>query len=226
MRLPGDARHRPYPRVHNFGNAVLIALGLSLPLWAYKSSDVMTDVDTDVHILSICGRVVDQKQKPLGGVPLSLWESDGNLSMESKTNSSGDFKFEHKPCGDLCLEVAPDHKLKLATALLENLPGGETRKLIVELKHGYLVTGRVIHEGKGLKGLIIRVKPVGAENKRAKVHGGGADETGRGGAFNLILTDGQKKLMVINDKYPEYSRHIEKTFAVNDDIHLGKIELP
>jgi len=24
MRLPGDARHRPYQRVHNFGNAVLV----------------------------------------------------------------------------------------------------------------------------------------------------------------------------------------------------------
>jgi hypothetical protein len=23
MRLPGDARHRPYPRVYNFGNIVL-----------------------------------------------------------------------------------------------------------------------------------------------------------------------------------------------------------
>ena len=29
MRLPGDAWHRPYPSVHNFGNAVLVRLGKS-----------------------------------------------------------------------------------------------------------------------------------------------------------------------------------------------------
>jgi hypothetical protein len=201
-------------------------IGLSLFLCAYKSSDVMTDVDTDVHTFSISGRVVDQRQKPLAGVPVLLWESDGDLSMESKSNGTGEFKFDHKPCGDLCLEVSPEHRLKLASALIENLPGGETRKMIVELKGGYLVTGRVTHQGKGLKGLIVRVKPLGVTDKRTKVHGGGADETGRGGAFNLILTGGEKKLVILNDKYPQFSRHLQQTFSVSDDTHLGKIELP
>jgi hypothetical protein len=204
----------------------VILAGLSLLVSAYKASDVMTDVDTDVHIFSISGRVVDQKQKPMGGVPVLLWETDGDLSLEATSNGAGEFKFDHKACGELCLEVKPDHGLKLASALIENLPGGETRKMIVELKSGYLITGRVTHAGKGLKGLIVRVTPVGAINKRSKVHGGGADETGRGGAFNLILTAGEKKLLVINEKYPQFSRHIETTFSVSDDAHLGKIELP
>jgi len=193
---------------------------------AYKASDVMTDVDTEVHSFSISGRVVDQRQKPVGGVPVLLWEKDGDLSLEKKTNGAGEFSFEHKPCSDLCLEVTPDHHMKMASALIENLPGGETRKMIVELKKGFLVTGRVTHEGKGLKGVIVRVTPVGTIDKRSKVHGGGADETGRGGAFNLILTGGQKKLVVLNDKYPQYAHHVEKTFSVIDDYHLGKIDLP
>ncbi len=201
-------------------------IGLGQLACAYKASDVMTDVDTEVHSFSISGRVVDQAQKPVGGVTVLLWEKDGDLSLEKKTNGDGEFKFEHNPCGDLCLEVTPDHHMKMASALIESLPGGETRKMIVELKKGFLVTGRVTHEGKGLKGLIVRVTPVGAIDKRSKVHGGGADETGRGGTFNLILTGGQKKLVVLNDKYPEYAHHVEKMFSVSDDYHLGKIDLP
>jgi hypothetical protein len=206
--------------------AVAGLVALSLFVSAYKSSDVMTDVETDVHTFAISGRVVDQKQKPMNGVSVLLWESAGDLSMECTSNGAGEFKFLHKPCGDLCLEVKPDRGLKLASAFIENLPGGETRKMIVELKGGYLVTGRVTHAGKGLKGLIVRVTPTGAIDKRTKVHGGGADETGRGGVFNLILTGGEKKLLVINDKYPQFSRHVESAFTVIDDTHLGKIELP
>ena len=193
---------------------------------AYKASDVMTDVGADVRLFSLSGRVVNQQQKPLTGVPVVLFESGGKLSMETKTGSNGEFKFQHKPCGDLCLDVLPDRGLKLAEATLENLPGEETRKLIVELKTGFLVTGRITHDGKGIKGLIVRAKPVGAKDKRTRVHGGGTTETGRGGTFNMILTEGQKNLLVINEKYPEYSRHVEKSFGVYDDTHLGRIELP
>ncbi len=212
--------------VRNFICLLLLLVLFSPVAAAYKASDVMTDVDTDVHYFSISGRVVDQAQKPVGGVTVLLWEQDGDLTMEKKSNGAGEFSFEHKPCGDLSLEVKPDQQLKMASALLENLPGGETRKIIVELKKGFLVTGRVTHDGKGLKGLIVRVTAVGAIDKRTKVHGGGADETGRGGAFDLILTPGQKKLLIINDKYPQYARHLEKTFTVSDDSHLGKLELP
>jgi len=193
---------------------------------AYKSSDVMTDVGEDVRLFSLSGRVVNQQQKALSGVPVVLFESAGKLSMETKTGANGEFKFQHKSCGELCLDVLPDRGLKLAEATLENLPGEETRKLIVELKTGFLVTGRITHDGKGIKGLIVRVKPVGAKDKRTKVHGGGTTETGRGGTFNMILTEGQKNLLVINEKYPEYSRHVEKSFGVYDDTHLGRIELP
>jgi len=195
-------------------------------LSALKNSDVMTDVEADIKVYSVYGRVVDQRQKPVAGVSVLLWESNGALSMEGKSNASGEFKFDHKPCGDLCLEVDPEHHLKLACALLQNLPGEETRKIIVELKQGYLVTGRVVHNGKGLKNLIIRVKPVGAPDKRAKVHGGGASETGRGGAFDLVLTGGDKKLVIINDKYSDCSKRLEKEISVSDDTHLGKIEMP
>jgi len=193
---------------------------------AYKSSDVMTDVNADVHSFSISGRVVNQEQKPLSGVSVVLFESGGQLSMESKTNGNGDFKFPHRPCGDLCLDVLPEHGLKLAEATLENLPGSETRKLIVELKKGFLVTGRVTHDGKGVKGLIVRAKPVAAKDKRTKVHGGGTAETGRGGTFNMILTEGKKNLIIINEKYPAYSSHTEAAITVDDDTHLGNIELP
>jgi hypothetical protein len=205
--------------------AVMLFVFCSQSVCAYKASDVMTDVDTDVHYFLISGRVVDQGQKPVGGVTVLLWEKDGDLTMEKKSNGAGEFSFEHKPCGDLCLEVTPEHHMKMASALIENLPGGETRKMIVELKKGFLVTGRATHDGKGLKGLIVRVTPVGNIDKRTKVHGGGAAETGRGGAFDLILTGGQKKLAIFNDKYPEYARHTEKIFTVTDDFHLGKIEI-
>lgn len=204
---------------------LLAALIGGRSVFAYKASDVLTDVDEDVPTFAISGRVVDQQQKPVSGVTVVLFESDGQLSMETKSNGGGEFRFQHKPCGELCLDIVPERSLKLAEAVLEHLPGAETRKLIVELKRGYLVTGRVTHEGKGLKGVIIRVKPVGAKDKRTRVHGGGTAETGRGGTFDLILTEGQKHLMVINEKYPDCARRAEKDISVVDDTHLGRIEL-
>ena len=203
----------------------LLAIALLSPLLsAYKASDVMTDVGDD-RDCSISGRVVDQDAKPIADVTVQLWETNGDLTLDAKTNNDGAFKFLHKNCGKLCLEVLPDRKLKLASALLENLPGGETRKMIVELKRGFLVTGRVVHGKKGLKDLLVRVKPVNAKDARARVHGGGTTETEKNGSFDLVLTAGEKKLQVINDKYPNFAKHEEKVFTVTEDMHLGKIEL-
>ncbi|MBU6450439.1 MAG: hypothetical protein KGS72_01580 [Cyanobacteria bacterium REEB67] len=213
-----------------FFAALLLASASSLvsvaPGCAYKASDVLTDVEGDEVDYVISGRIVDQQHKPVAEVSVLLWEKEGDLSMEAHSNAAGEFRFEHKGCGKLCLQVLPDQKMKLATALVENLPGEATRKMIVELKAGFLVTGRVVHKNKGLKGLMIRIKPVNPKDTRTKVHGGGVSETGRGGSFSVVLLSGQKKLTVINEKYPDFAKHIETTFTVSDDAHLAPIELP
>ena len=41
-------------------------------------------------------------------------------------------------------------------AFIENIPGQSSRNLIVQLQHGFLVSGRIVSGGKGLKGMILK----------------------------------------------------------------------
>jgi hypothetical protein len=210
-------------------SALALFLLLGLPASSYKSSDVMTDVEGDSPDYLVSGRVthlVNGEQKPVADVSVLLWEKEGNLSMECKSSPKGEFKFEHKACGKLCLQVAPAPSTKLATAMVENVPGEEPRKMVVVLKSGFIVRGRIVHGKKGLKGLIVKVKPVDPPTNAVKVHGGGVGETDKDGAFEFALTSGAKRITILNEQYPELTSHISKILTVDDDMQLSPIELP
>ncbi len=122
--------------------------------------------------------------------------------------------------------IAPS-KLGLASAIVEGIPGNETRNVIVTLKKGFLVSGRVVGNDKGLKGII--VKAISADlnkNEKARIHGGGAVVTDRGGKFEMVLTPGRKKLVLLNKQYSEFSDHAEIDVTVSADTDIGNIEVP
>lgn len=174
------------------------------------------------HILS--GRIVEGNGRGLAGVSVLLWDEEGDLSLSSRTDNEGEFSFEHKPCGPLTLEVLPPLKAGYASVLLESLPGKVSRKLIVKLRPGFVVSGRVEHQGKGLKGVIVRVSP-GTKEGPDSAHGGGAATTAKDGSFSLILTAGQKKLTILNTRYQALTRSIEKEFVVHGEEQLGDFSL-
>ena len=181
----------------------------------------------DKDSLSYClsGRVVNSSGEAEVGVPVWLWEDDGELSMTSKTDSAGEFVFDHEACGSLNLEVLPSLKSGYASAHMQHLPGIGSRKLIVKLRSGFLVSGRVEHEGKGIKGVIVRVSPGTNVDGPQKSHGGGAATTAKDGTFSLNLTAGSKKLTIINTKYAALKKRIEKEIVVTDAMQLGDFSL-
>lgn len=199
--------------------------------------------DPTRHVIS--GRVLLPDGKALGDCVVRLWEASGEVSLETKTKSNGEFSIPHNNCGKLTLEVIPELDKGCSQSLVENLPGDETRKLIVRLRQGHLVTGRVVAEEavngvalaglmrkknatvlRGLKGLTIKVEPLDkGDDGRAHLYGSGGCETGRQGSFSMRLTAGKKKLTIYNELYPELVKAGSKEIIVDGDEHLGAIKL-
>lgn len=189
------------------------ALNLSPAAWAGEH---------EVH-----GTVLDDSNHPLRWVQVQLWSKDGSISETTETDKKGEFEIVHAPNNSKCfLEVMAPSKLGLASAIVD-IPGNESRRLVVALKRGFLVRGKVTAHGKGLKGVI--VKAVSAElgsNLKARVHGGGAAVTDRGGKFEMVLTPGNKKLTILNKQYTDLADHAEIDVSISSDTEIGNIEVP
>ncbi|MBX9670613.1 MAG: carboxypeptidase-like regulatory domain-containing protein [Candidatus Obscuribacterales bacterium] len=175
----------------------------------------------------ISGQVRDDKNKTMQSVKVELWTKDGTVSMVARTNARGEFSFTHEPCEECFLEVAAPRKSGLASALVDGIPGDEGRSVIVTLKKGYPVTGRVVAEGKGLKGIVVKAYSANHEKDlKARIYGGGAVETGRGGNFEMTLTPGEKRFVILNNRYKMLAKHADIEAKVITDTELGDIEIP
>ena len=176
---------------------------------------------------TVSGRVTDPMQKPVKHARVELWDLDGKLDSSVHTNRRGQFEIRHNACGPCCLEVVPPVRTRLSAALLEDISGDENRSVIVQLKKGFVVSGRVTSSGKGLSGVIVKVySSRHADSRPSRVHGGGAVETGRGGSFKLVLTPGDKNLVVLNNHYDKLVEQVSTTVSVTSDIDVGTIEVP
>jgi hypothetical protein len=175
----------------------------------------------------ISGQVRDHKNRPIGSVKVDLWTRDGNFSLSEKTDKNGKFSLAHPSCNQCFLEVQAPRKLGLASALVEDIPGDEARSIIVSLRKGFPVSGRVVASGKGLKGIVVKVYSRDHEHDvKARVYGGGATVTGRGGDFEMLLTPGDKKLILLNKRYKKLAKSTSIEFKVIVDTNLEDIELP
>lgn len=175
----------------------------------------------------ISGQVRGDKNEILRGVKVDLWTTDGSVSMSTRTDSKGKFSFTHEKCDTCFLEVFAPKKSNLASALVDDIPGDEGRSVIVTLKKGYPVTGRVISEGKGLKGVIVKAYSSAHDrNRKERVYGGGATITDRSGNFQITLTPGDKRIVLLNNKFDKLSKSTSFNAKVIVETDLGEIELP
>lgn len=173
----------------------------------------------------LSGRIVDADGRPHAGMPLYVWEIDGDFAQETRSDGNGEFEVQHDEVKPLTLEVNPPLNSGLAQALIPNLPGTENRKVVVTLKPGNLVTGKVMHAGKPLKGIILRVNSHGpSDNASHSIHAGGATITKSDGTFSMNLIDGVKKMYMVNDQYQGLPRAKEHVFTVDGAGHLGTLE--
>jgi hypothetical protein len=175
----------------------------------------------------ISGQVRDDRNKTMSGVRVELWNTDNTVAMSTRTDDEGKFSFTHEKCGPCFLEVFAPKNSNLASALVDEVPGDEARSVIVTLKKGYPVTGRVTCAGKGLKGIVVKAYSSDhARDKKARVYGGGAVITERNGSFEMILTPGDKKIVLLNKKYDNVAKNASIATKVITDTDLGDIEMP
>jgi hypothetical protein len=175
------------------------------------------------EMLTIGGRIVDSMHKAVNGVEVRLFDESGNSIKTDRSSAAGSFALEHKACGKCMLEVIPDEKSGLATALFDSVPGDKDRKFIVELHHGFTISGRVMNEGKPLKGIVVKALPADLEDVHAHIHGGGFAITNRDGQFHMTLTPGHKKLRMFNDRYNGVIAEHETEIAVEAPAALPDI---
>lgn len=176
---------------------------------------------------TVRGTVTDEDLKPVNRAQVQLISQDGATHCQGVTGIDGRFVLMHKPSDSCCLEVCPPKGSSLASAWIEPISGEESRRIVVELKHGFEIHGRVVHAGGGLKGLTVAISPIDKDSKTEKlVHGQGRSLTNKNGQFEMILTPGMKCLTISNERYPELVSSLSCKLVVKDDGIIPDIELP
>lgn len=188
---------------------------------AFASSVGGSNALADDDMKVVAGRVTDPSHQPFDGAEVKLLDEHGAVLKEVSTDSSGSFLLPHKPCRTCVLEVTPPRKTGLASALIEDVPGDTNRNFVIALHKGFAVTGRVTHDGKGLKGICVKVVPRMDPRKPTNVHDGGMAYTGRDGRFRLILTPGRKHFEVVNDRYTELIGHYEHDATITGEHNIA-----
>lgn len=180
--------------------------------------------DDGVILSEIGGRVLDAERNPIANAQVKLLDENGDLLLSTQSSGDGSFALKHRPCVSCALQVVPDDKTSLASALIGRIPGDANRRILVTLQKGFRISGRITGDGKGLKGLLVKVVGPGDSSKR--VYSGGECKTARDGSFAMRLTVGPKTLSVRNEKYMKFASKYDHEFDVSSDQTLPDINLP
>lgn len=166
--------------------SVVLALTLTPPAFAgFVTAKFRAD---DLPKLMVSGKVTDSHGLPVKGAKLTLIDMQSRERVSGKTDKDGHFEISHEPGKTEALQVIPPAKTGLAQAIITNIPGDEGRHVLVSLKPGLWVTGRVVSSGYPLKG--VRVKVIGRGNDA--MHDGGEAQTNGRGQYALSVTPGEK----------------------------------
>ncbi len=176
----------------------------------------------------ISGRITDPSSFPVAGAKVVVFDDEATWSQADISDGDGKFSIKHLPCETCFVEITPRKKGELAAALIEEVSGKVNRRFLVQLHHGFSVHGCVVRPGgKPLKDIVVKISSADtSEDSSAKIHGGGAAVTAKDGNYQLCLTPGQKRLTIINEKYPDLVKHLVQKFQVTSDGALENIVLP
>ena len=175
----------------------------------------------------VSGTVRDEGGHPLPKIRVCLRDDASSAARCSKTDKQGRFVLVNDFQGACSLAVTPGIKSGLSRAMIERVPGHETRQFVVQLRHGFNISGRIVYEGRGVKGMIVKVVPAdaGTEND-SSVHGGALTTTAGDGSFRVVLTPGEKYLVVINEKYSGLVPQLKQKVDITGDTRVPDIPLP
>lgn len=199
-----------------FAIAAVVSILLAAPGWAQRE-----EVDREVFVR---GRVLDNLSKPVAA-KLLLRNKDSGEITTTVTGKNGAFSVEHPICSGVMLDVVAPEKTRLTRAQYPALNGHETKNMVIRLHPGFLITGRVVSHGKGLRDLDVVAMPDANSNADELIHGGGLSRTARDGTFKLVLTPGHKLLKVVNNTYSVLPKMTERKIVVTADGVISEIVL-
>ena len=172
------------------------------------------------------GKVLNADGMPVGGVKIVIHDEDTHAEISGHSDRHGDFEIEHPQCSTLSFDVLPPDKSGLTTAHYSHVAGEMSKHFIVRLVRGFRVTGRVLAEGQGIKGLEIRAIGQEGQGSSAAIHGGGVAHTRGDGEYSLLLTPGMKTIQIKNDIFSNLSPLYQHEFTITGDMRLPDMTLP
>jgi hypothetical protein len=138
--------------------------------------------------VTISGKVCNAQGEPVRGASVSLIDHDSHFRLSTKTDETGHFLIKHERVQFDSLQIVPPTRLHLAQAELKDLPRTEGRHILVTLKPGIEVTGRVTIGGQPLRGATVHAIAKSSD----VVHDRAEAITNKKGLYTLLLTPGEK----------------------------------
>ncbi len=170
---------------------ILVAATLLAGNVSATAGEFKTDAPTNV---TVSGKIKNQQGEPVKGAQVFLIDRESGQKLQAKTDKAGYFKISHDRSEFETLLVIAPEGTGLAQAALSDIPAHDARHVIVSLKPGVLVRGKVISAGKPLKGITVRAIPKTTDI----VHDSGETSTNGKGEFWLTITPGEKVFEVID----------------------------
>jgi hypothetical protein len=201
--------------------AICLAL-LFLPIASAFAKEPELTVEEKEPVLS--GRVTDAANQPLKNAQVLLTIPNSTFRAAQMTKADGNFALPHEPATLCHLEVLPPKDSGLASALLDHIPGEATRRVVIQLKPGLSIKGKLTGDGKGLKGLKILIEPV--QEKDKSVHANGWAKTGNNGEFEVTVIPGMKRFTVTNTRYEEFVASYHTDLKITESGAIPDIALP
>jgi hypothetical protein len=138
--------------------------------------------------VKVSGKVCDSEGKPIKGAQVFLIDHDQRVKLSDKTDENGMFEIPHERVEFDSLQIIPPVSMHLAEAILKDMPASEGRHVVVNLKPGVLVSGRIVAAGHPLKGVTVRAIAKSSDS----VHDSAEAVTDKKGQYELLLTPGDK----------------------------------
>ena len=172
------------------------------------------------------GKVVNVEGQGIPGVKIILKDEDHNEEKSCKTDGQGSFEIEHESCSTVSVDVKPSPRSGYTAAHYSHVAGDLTKTFIVKLQKGYHVSGRILAEGHGVKGLEVRAISQDDDKNRSTIHGGGVTHSKNNGEYEFLLTPGKKIIQIKNEIYSNMSPLYQHEFVITGQTRLPDMTLP
>lgn len=138
--------------------------------------------------VTVSGKILDHYGKPVSGAQVYLIDRENRLRLSGKSDVEGHFSIKHDRVDFDSLQIVPPAERKLAQAILKDIPASEGRHVVVNLKPGVHVSGRVVAMDRPLRGVTVRAIAKSGDS----IHDSAEAVTDKKGQYNLFLTPGEK----------------------------------